>query len=213
MSATSLSRAERTALCDLMVELGPDAPTLCDGWTTRDLAAHLVIREYRPDATVGIIVKQAAVWTDRVQSGAVEQPYGDLVDQIRSGPPKYNPMSLPGVDGMVNLQEYFVHLEDIRRAQPGWEPRDISEELADAVWARVSRAAKGLFRKSRVGVVLERTDGSGGQVVAKDGEPSVTLIGPAAELMMIAFGRKEHRAEIKGTDEAVANFLGTPLGI
>lgn len=213
MSSTSHARAERAALCDLLAELGPDAPTLCGGWTTRDLAAHLVVREYRPDASVGIVVKQAAGWTDRVQSGAAEQPFEELIDQIRSGPPVYNPMSLPMVDGLVNLQEYFVHLEDIRRAQPGWQPRDISDELSDAVWSRLSKAAKGLFRKSRVGVVLERTDGAGGRVVARDGEPSVTLIGPASELIMIAFGRKEHRAEVKGTDEAVANFLGTPLGI
>jgi hypothetical protein len=30
-------------LCDLFEELGPDAPTLLGAWTTRDLAAHVVL--------------------------------------------------------------------------------------------------------------------------------------------------------------------------
>src|SRR5882762_622635 len=41
-----LDLVERRELCDLFLELGPDAPTLCEGWTTLDLAAHLVLREH-----------------------------------------------------------------------------------------------------------------------------------------------------------------------
>ena len=44
------SRQERQALCDDLQAAGPDAPTLCVGWTARDLAAHLVLRERRLDA-------------------------------------------------------------------------------------------------------------------------------------------------------------------
>ena len=32
----SYSREERRALCALLDETGPDAPTLCEGWTTGD---------------------------------------------------------------------------------------------------------------------------------------------------------------------------------
>jgi uncharacterized protein (TIGR03083 family) len=49
------ARDERTALCDLLTELGPDQPTLCAGWQTGDLAAHLVLREHRPDAGAGVL--------------------------------------------------------------------------------------------------------------------------------------------------------------
>ncbi|OYV23782.1 MAG: hypothetical protein B7W97_02165, partial [Mycobacterium sp. 20-66-4] len=52
----SVAQRERAALVETMRSLGPDAATLCDGWTTRDLAAHLVIREYRPDAAPGILI-------------------------------------------------------------------------------------------------------------------------------------------------------------
>ena len=39
---------ERAALAALLHETGPDGPTLCEGWQTRDLVAHLVLRERRP---------------------------------------------------------------------------------------------------------------------------------------------------------------------
>ena len=51
---TSLAESERALFADLLAEVGPDAPTLCGDWTTRDLAAHLVVRERRLDATPGI---------------------------------------------------------------------------------------------------------------------------------------------------------------
>ncbi len=55
MASNSVARAERAALADLMLEVGPDSPTLCGDWTTRDLAAHLVLRERRPEAA-GLVV-------------------------------------------------------------------------------------------------------------------------------------------------------------
>ena len=50
------------------VQSVPDAPTLCEGWKTRDLAAHLVVRERRPDATLGIAVPFLADYTAKVQN-------------------------------------------------------------------------------------------------------------------------------------------------
>ena len=61
------ARAERLLLCDLLTRIGPDAPTLCQGWTTGDLAAHLVTRERRPDAGPGLVVPLLAGHTERVQ--------------------------------------------------------------------------------------------------------------------------------------------------
>src|SRR5258705_7321949 len=36
---------ERSALCNLFEELGADVPTLLNGWTAKDLASHIVLRE------------------------------------------------------------------------------------------------------------------------------------------------------------------------
>ena len=48
MPTHTVAAAERHDLCDTFLEVGPEAPTLCSPWRTRDLAAHLVLREHRP---------------------------------------------------------------------------------------------------------------------------------------------------------------------
>jgi hypothetical protein len=85
----SYSREERLALCALLDETGPDAPTLCEGWTTGDLAAHLVLREHRPDAAAGVVGGPLAGYTARVQQRIkARTPFPELVRIIRSGPPR-----------------------------------------------------------------------------------------------------------------------------
>ncbi len=132
MSA-SPARSERAALADLFDAVGPDAPTLCEGWRTRDLAAHLVLRESRPDAAPGIVVRRLAGWTDRVQQGLARSDWPRLVDKVRSGPPTLSAFGLPGVDRLLNTTEYFVHHEDVRRAAPDWAPRGIGAQHDHAV--------------------------------------------------------------------------------
>ena len=56
MTATEVLLKERAALCDTLEKYGPDAPTLCAGWLTLDLAAHLVAREARSDAAIGLVL-------------------------------------------------------------------------------------------------------------------------------------------------------------
>ena len=51
---SNVAQTMRRELCDALLTVGPDAPTLCEGWTTRDLATHLIVRETRPDAALGI---------------------------------------------------------------------------------------------------------------------------------------------------------------
>ncbi|MCX5046594.1 maleylpyruvate isomerase family mycothiol-dependent enzyme, partial [Aldersonia sp. NBC_00410] len=77
----SLARSERIALVATMTEVGPDAPTLCDGWTARDLAAHLITRERRPDTGPGILIPAFAGYTDKVRRKAAEQPWTELLDR------------------------------------------------------------------------------------------------------------------------------------
>lgn len=206
MSAIDLSRAERAALCDALENEGPDEPTLCDGWSTRELAAHLVVREGRPDTTLGILGGPLAAWTEKVQSDAASQDYAKLVHLIRNGPPIWSAFRLPWVDGQLNTLEYYVHHEDIRRAQPGWQPRELDPELADFIWDRLKLAGRGWFNSVPGGVTLVRTDGDGAEHRVKGGDPMVTVKGDAGELIMIAFGRKEAEVEVLGDDEAVAGL-------
>jgi uncharacterized protein (TIGR03085 family) len=79
MSNGDLAQLERSRLCDLFLEVGPDQPTLCEGWTTADLAAHLVIRERRPDAAPGILVGgKLAEHSENVRTKVDEMRMGTL---------------------------------------------------------------------------------------------------------------------------------------
>ncbi|MFB9908214.1 TIGR03085 family metal-binding protein [Allokutzneria oryzae] len=205
------ARDERRALSDLFEEVGPDAPTLCEGWLTKDLAAHLVVRERRPDAALGILVAPLAAYTERVQNGYAAKPWRELVHLVRSGPPTLSPYSLPGVDEAANGVEYFVHHEDVRRAQPGWQPRPADAKRDAAVWKGVTRVARLNYRRSPVGIELRRPDGE--SITAKRGPNTVTLTGEPAELLLHAFGRDAVRVHAEGEQRAIAVVNGLTRGI
>lgn len=194
----SLARSERRALANLLLELGPDAPTLCGDWTTNALAAHLVVRERRPDATPGVAISALAPWTARVQDGYEDKPFEELVRLVRTGPGRLSPFSLPGVDKLLNTSEYAVHHEDVRRAQPGWQPRELPPKVADTLWRATQARARLALGSVKAGVVLARSDADESKVV-NDGEPAVTLTGPPMELLLFLYGRRDHaRVEITG---------------
>jgi uncharacterized protein (TIGR03085 family) len=206
-----VARDERRLICEAFEDLGPDAPTLCEGWAARDLAAHLVVRERRADAAPGIMIKALAGHTQRVQDSYAVKPWPQLVDMVRTGPPPLSPFAIPGFDELANTVELFVHHEDLRRAQPDWEPRG-PEPVRDAtLWRMLSRSAKMAFRNSPVGVVLRRHDGS--EIVAKRGPNTVTLTGEPGELALYAAGRDEVRVEFAGEQRAVAVVKGLNRGI
>lgn len=198
----SIARAERAALSDLLESLGPDAPTLCEGWDTRDLAAHLVVRERRMDAAPGIVLRPLAGHLESVTRGYAAKPYGELVTLVRKGPPALSPFRLPKVDPLLNTTEYFVHHEDVRRAQPGWAPRDLPARVQGALWRVVRARGPVAFRRVGCGVVLTRPDGE--SFVARSGEPAAVLTGEPQELLLYLFGRRDHaRVEVSGPAEAV----------
>ena len=146
-----LDAQERRELCDLLEELGPDAPTLCEGWSTIDLAAHLVVRERDLRAAPGILLGGRFESTlDRLMEQAKAPGYRQLVDRVRNGPP-FGPMAVPGLRTLMNLNEYVVHHEDVRRAN-GLAPRDDRDDLQDAVWGLVRHQARLMLRKVRRGV-------------------------------------------------------------
>ena len=215
MSASDHARRERAELADLLDQVGPDAGTLCEGWTTRDLAAHLVVREARPDAAIGVVGGPTAGWTERVQDREAENEYATIVDKVRSGPPLLSVFSLPGAGGLMNLIEYVVHHEDVRRAQPGWEARDLPADLSNELWRRLRVPASGAFRSAATGVTFQRTDGDGASMVVHRGEPMVTVRGSALDLLMMAFGRRAVDVAVEGDPGDVADFTAarvTPRG-
>ncbi|MFE5029734.1 TIGR03085 family metal-binding protein [Streptomyces sp. NPDC056656] len=199
------AKRERLLLADLLEASGPDAPTLCEGWNARDLAAHVVVRERRADAAGGIVIKQLAQRLERVQAEFAEKPFDELIQLIRTGPPRFSPFSLKQIDEASNAVEFFVHTEDVRRAQPDWTPRELDPVFADVLWARLERMARVIGRKSPVGLVLRRPDGR--TAVAHKGTPVVTVTGEPSELLMFAFGRQDAaRVETEGEKDAIGKL-------
>lgn len=203
---------ERAALCRLLDDLGPHAPTLCEGWDTADLAAHLVARERRPDSGPGLMVGALATWTERVRRGEKRRPYPELVGLVRQGPPAWSPFRLPFADSVANAVEFFVHHEDVRRGQPGWEPRELPHEVEESLWRRLRAGSSRFFRKVPVGVLLRRPDGV--TAPARSGSPQVQLVGKPSELMLYAFGRRAHaRVSVEGDADAVRELEAAPVGL
>ncbi|MGI5527620.1 TIGR03085 family metal-binding protein [Streptomyces syringium] len=206
------AQRERLLLADLLETAGPNAPTLCDGWRTRDLAAHVVVRERRSDAAAGLVFKPLAARLERVQAEFAAKPYEELLQLIRTGPPRLSPYALKQVDEAANTVEFYIHTEDVRRAQPEWTPRVLDPVFSDALWSRVERMARMLGRRSPVGLVLRRPDGR--TAVAHRGTPVVTVTGEPGELTLFAFGRQDAaRVELEGDKDAQAKLLEAKLGI
>ncbi len=206
--------SERLLLCDELDRLGPDAPTLCEGWATRDLAAHLVIREGRPDLQAGSYVPWLADRLERERGALAAGDYGALVARIRAGAPRWNPMSQPRVDEMANLVEYFVHHEDVRRAQQEWTARPLSDQLQRHLWAALRRSARLMFRRAPTGVVLVAPGIGRRSAKLPDDHGTVVLRGEPSELVLYAYGRGEQaRVEVEGRADDVVALGGSRLGI
>lgn len=218
---TTAANRERAELCDLLDEVGPDAPTLCGDWTTRDLAAHIVMRERRPDGAGGVLLKPLARHADNVQAKIAAAPWPELVDTIRSGPPGWSPMRFDVVDRLANTVEFFVHHEDVRRATDPWEPRQLPAELTADLSVALKRMARLLARSAPGGLVLEPTDtdeagarAAAGTITAHKGEPAVTVTGPVGELVLFVYGRQDQSVvELDGDPDLVAATRVARFGI
>ncbi len=196
------ARLERAEICADFDRLGPDAPTLCKGWLTRDLAAHLVIREGRIDASVGIQVKALAGYTARVQNKKAALPWPQLVDKLRNGPPPWSAFRRAKLDGEVNTVELFVHHEDVLRAQPGWTPRVLDPGLTAELTSRLERTGKFTLRKVPLAVSVALPDVA--QMRLTTAGPAVTIAGNVEDVLMEIFGRTNDRVTVTGEPAAVA---------
>ncbi|WNI15091.1 TIGR03085 family metal-binding protein [Actinacidiphila sp. ITFR-21] len=209
---SSHAQRERLLLADLLERSGPDAPTLCEGWRTRDLAAHVVVRERRGDAAAGILIPRLAPRLERVRGEFAAKPYDELIRLIRTGPPRLSPFAVKQLDEISNTVEFYVHTEDVRRAAPDWTPRVVDPLLAETLWNRLERGGRLLGRRAPVGLVLRRPDGQ--TVVAHKGSPVVTVTGEPSELTLFAFGRQSAaKVTTEGDQDAVAKAYAAELGM
>jgi uncharacterized protein (TIGR03085 family) len=200
---------ERAELVGLFAALGPDAPTRCGEWTTADLAAHLYIRERRPDAAGGIVGGPLAGYTERAMRSVLRVHSNDhIVKRLAKGPPL--PMRL--VDELVNLHEFFVHHEDVRRAN-GEGPRDLPADMEALLWARLRRILRFSYRHVK-DAQLEFVSSHGDRTVIRGRGAKVRISGPVGELFLYSFNRKDDaEVELTGDEAAIERVRAAQLGV
>jgi uncharacterized protein (TIGR03085 family) len=194
VTEASLAARERAALADLLDDLGPDAPTCCEGWTTAHLAAHLAVRDSRPDALAGYGLERLSAgnpltrWShsleDRLRRGT---PYREVVAKVRAGAPAWSPVRVPVVDRLLNSSEFVIHHEDVRRAQPGWSPRALPLADQDQLWTLVT----GFARAVRRPLLLRRSDATNVEHRAGGSGTPKVITGEPVELLLWLSGRRD----------------------
>jgi uncharacterized protein (TIGR03085 family) len=192
----SWSAIERAQLAAALTAAGPDAPTLCEGWQTRHLATHIVVRDRRPWA-----------W-GRLESLAerarTPEGYAAMVADVAQGPGRLAPGHW--ADAPMNLLEFYVHTQDVVRAQPGALHTPVTPEQAEALWKHFRLFSKALLRPVPTGVILVVDDGP--RTVARRpsrGQGNVIIKGAVEELVLFGFGRGAHTdVTFTGEDADVA---------
>jgi uncharacterized protein (TIGR03085 family) len=198
----SLAKTERAALADLFDEVGPDHPTKCEGWQTRDLVAHLLLRERRPDASLGIVTPIGRSYNAKVIEGYLARPWDEVVQMYRSGAPWWSPAHLDKVDDLMNGVEFFIHHEDVRRARPEWEPRTLSDsDTAELTKVVDSFYIKRAVKKAGIGVTVALPDGR--RIELRAGDPTVVVTGEPGEILIWASGRPAAKVELTGSQQGV----------
>jgi len=214
MANVPLDTQERRELCDLLDELGPSVPTLIEGWTAHDIAAHLVLRER--DVLAGpclVLPGPFQRFAEQRQSRLAENnEFALLVERIRTGPP-IGFFRIGWVRSFPTLNEFFVHHEDVRRANK-LAVRRLTPAMDAALWRNVRRGSRYLSRRSQgFGLEIEWS-GTGERVLVRSGEPLARLSGSPGELLVYIFGRQSAaQIDVSGPGEAVAALRCTHFGM
>jgi uncharacterized protein (TIGR03085 family) len=214
MADVPLDTQERLELCDLLEKLGPSAPTLLEGWTAHDLAAHIVLRER--DLVAGpclVLPGPFQRFAERRRARlAQREDFTCLVAQIRSGPP-IGLFRIGWVRALANLNEFFVHHEDVRRANRQ-ESRSLTTAMNAALWRNVRRGSRYLSRRLHAcGLEIEWT-GTNERLTVQPGEPTARLSGLPGELLLYLFGRQAvAQVGVTGPPDAVEAVRRTHFGM
>ncbi len=191
MNYRALACREREAFADLLDGLAPHewkAPTLCTGWTVRDVAAHTIayLGQTRLGLTAAMLAARGQV--DRINDRALRAGAGlgpdELCTLMRAGVDPSGAGALYGC--RVALIECLVHQQDIRR--PLGRQRTIPADalLASLTFARRSPVIGGAWRTRGLRLTATDHDWSAGR------GPEIN--GPGEALLLAMTGRVDAAA-------------------
>ena len=200
----SFQQKEREKLAQLMLEKGPDAPTLCDGWTTADLAAHLYLRERKPHLAGGHFLPALSKTTKDSQAKVKQRPFDDVVKEWAAGPPVF----MKPFDKAMNTSEHFIHHEDVRRGGGEVAPREFSRAVENGLMKAAKLMGLMALKSSAVPVVLTPPNHppvtlGGKRGVVEQGDRVVRVSGEPGELLLWVTGRDAVEVRIDGDEQAV----------
>ncbi|MFE0021608.1 maleylpyruvate isomerase family mycothiol-dependent enzyme [Amycolatopsis sp. NPDC059021] len=199
MDIKRLARDERLDFAAFLETLTPeqwDAPTLCEGWSVRDVVAHVISYD---ELTPRDLVRRFA--KGRFTPGKVNSV--GVTEYVRRGPDelvallrKYaEPRGLTaGFGGGIALTDCLVHQQDIRR--PLGLPRTIpGERLLPALrLALFAPVIRGFWQIRGVRLVATDLDWSAGS--------GPVVQGPAEACLMALAGRRGVAGELSGPGQA-----------
>jgi uncharacterized protein (TIGR03083 family) len=189
----SMLEAERIALADYLETLTPsdwEHPSLCDGWTVKDLVAHVVAGAKSTPGRFIVGIIGSGFDFDKMTAKEVRREADktptELVAELRAvAPHKTRPRN-------ALLGEVLVHHEDIRRALgagPGSYPSDELRTVAEYY----KTAGPPLRVKARIaGLQLEATD------VAWSTGDGPAVQGPLTSLLLAMTGRRAALSDLSG---------------
>lgn len=200
---------DRAHLVDALEAAGPGAPTLCEGWASEHLAAHVVLRESSPVTAAGLVLPFARGAAERrledlAASGRDPRGWAELLARVAAGPRAVSPVAWGG--DKANLVEMVVHTEDVRRGSGDAEPLERSAEHLEAIFDHLRLAARLAYRRTAPGVVLVVPGGRRARVKPpRSGAGTVVVRGDVVDLLLHATGRTGAAVvEIEGAPEDVA---------
>lgn len=192
---------EREDFADTLLALGEEAPTILPGWDAAALLEHLLVREGAPHLRLaprlpGPVGRRAERSLERLRALS----WTDRVARFRQGPGALSPVGR--LDALSGQGEMLIHHEDLRRAQPGWEPRRLSPDVAADAWRAVGLLAP-LVMRVRADVLLVSPLG-GHRMRSRGAHGSVRVHGEVMELLLWVSGRERvARVRVHGDDAAL----------
>ncbi len=206
---------QRVRTTDLLSELTPaewDTPSLCDGWTVRDVAAHLTLQQMTLGAALLGALRHPGSLNHIINASARARatlPTDRLIADIRGmvGSRRHN----IGVTPLETLIDIVVHGQDIAvplgRNLAG--PTTVAVTTADRLW---------WSRSTRIGrltsTVLGHLDHRGLRFVATDAHWSAgdgdEVRGPLLSIVLVLTGRPVGAEALEGPG---ASRLRQRLGV
>lgn len=211
----NLATTERQRLIATFERLSPDAPTLCEGWSAKDLLVHLIMREIYPHHIAGQKLPKVSTASLSKQRELEGSDYRDLIELFRHGRQKFSPLRFGPVDRYMNTVEYVVHHEDLRRAQSPVLGRVLSTEEQAEIAKMLPIFGRLLLRKATETIEFRPTGHQPFSVgPSPEGGPTVTVAGSPLELLMFVFGRNQGlKVEFTGDGDKVEKIKNMKKGI